>query len=201
MLLHSHCIFHLFINRPRFGGISGRNGPPPMKFGNPGERLRKKKWNLDELPKFEKNFYTEHPEVQRMSQVIPHVLSIYAYAHRSKHLANFDMPRGCNSITVFVTSPVIAPCVCGLTLILFSCFMFKCPVWDGRVSEKEGDHYKRHWVSEGDYGFSPGTISSSVSSNMALFSFICFLPLSSFHIMHNVKGSYVVVYLVGVTVE
>lgn len=49
--------------------MSGRSGPPPMKFGNPGDRLRKKRWNLDELPKFEKNFYTEHPEVQRMSQV------------------------------------------------------------------------------------------------------------------------------------
>uniref|UniRef100_A0A8C9VUV4 RNA helicase n=1 Tax=Scleropages formosus TaxID=113540 RepID=A0A8C9VUV4_SCLFO len=48
---------------PRFG--SSRSG---SKFGNPGERLRKKKWDLDELPKFEKNFYTEHPEVQRMSQ-------------------------------------------------------------------------------------------------------------------------------------
>uniref|UniRef100_A0A672IET5 RNA helicase n=1 Tax=Salarias fasciatus TaxID=181472 RepID=A0A672IET5_SALFA len=46
----------------------GRGGPPPMKFGNPGDRLRKKKWNLDELPKFEKNFYTEHLEVQHMSQ-------------------------------------------------------------------------------------------------------------------------------------
>uniref|UniRef100_A0A8C4HC82 RNA helicase n=1 Tax=Dicentrarchus labrax TaxID=13489 RepID=A0A8C4HC82_DICLA len=44
-------------------------GPPPMKFGNPGERLRKKRWNLDELSKFEKNFYTEHPEVQRLNQV------------------------------------------------------------------------------------------------------------------------------------
>uniref|UniRef100_A0A1A8S595 RNA helicase n=3 Tax=Nothobranchius rachovii TaxID=451742 RepID=A0A1A8S595_9TELE len=56
-------------DRPRFGGgMGGRNGPPPMKFGNPGERLRKKRWNLDELPKFEKNFYNEHPEVQRMSQ-------------------------------------------------------------------------------------------------------------------------------------
>ncbi|XP_008278145.1 probable ATP-dependent RNA helicase DDX17 [Stegastes partitus] len=55
-------------DRPRFGAMSGRGGPPPMKFGNPGERLRKKRWNLDELPKFEKNFYTEHPEVQRMSQ-------------------------------------------------------------------------------------------------------------------------------------
>lgn len=46
-----------------------------MKFGNPGERLRKKKWNLDELPKFEKNFYTEPPEVQRMSQVVLYSLS------------------------------------------------------------------------------------------------------------------------------
>nr|XP_019960942.1 PREDICTED: probable ATP-dependent RNA helicase DDX17 isoform X2 [Paralichthys olivaceus] len=52
---------------PRFG--SSRGGPPPgKKFGNPGDRLRKKRWDLDELPKFEKNFYNEHPEVQRMSQ-------------------------------------------------------------------------------------------------------------------------------------
>uniref|UniRef100_A0A8D3EFN2 RNA helicase n=1 Tax=Scophthalmus maximus TaxID=52904 RepID=A0A8D3EFN2_SCOMX len=56
-------------DRPRFGAMGGRGGPPPMKFGNPGERLRKKRWNLDELPKFEKNFYAEHPEVQRITQV------------------------------------------------------------------------------------------------------------------------------------
>ncbi|XP_074540240.1 putative ATP-dependent RNA helicase DDX17 [Halichoeres trimaculatus] len=56
-------------DRPRFGAMGGgRSGPPPMKFGNPGERLRKKRWNLDELPKFEKNFYNEHMELQRMSQ-------------------------------------------------------------------------------------------------------------------------------------
>lgn len=56
-------------DRPRFGPMGGRNsGPPPMKFGNPGDRLRKKRWNLDELPKFEKNFYNEHQEVQRMTQ-------------------------------------------------------------------------------------------------------------------------------------
>uniref|UniRef100_A0A8C1WRM9 RNA helicase n=1 Tax=Cyprinus carpio TaxID=7962 RepID=A0A8C1WRM9_CYPCA len=42
--------------------------PPPKKFGNPGDRLRKKKWDLDQLPKFEKNFYSEHPEVHHMSQ-------------------------------------------------------------------------------------------------------------------------------------
>uniref|UniRef100_A0A672ZW00 RNA helicase n=1 Tax=Sphaeramia orbicularis TaxID=375764 RepID=A0A672ZW00_9TELE len=52
---------------PRFG--SSRGGPPPgKKFGNPGDRLRKKRWDMNELPKFEKNFYNEHPELQRLSQ-------------------------------------------------------------------------------------------------------------------------------------
>ncbi|CAL8302317.1 unnamed protein product [Merluccius merluccius] len=52
---------------PRFGsGRSGSSGN--RKFGNPGDRLRKKKWDLTELPKFEKDFYKEHPEVQRLSQ-------------------------------------------------------------------------------------------------------------------------------------
>ncbi|RXN00904.1 putative ATP-dependent RNA helicase DDX5 [Acipenser ruthenus] len=50
---------------PRFGGSRSGGGPPGKKFGNPGERLRKKHWNLDELPKFEKNFYQEHPDVTR----------------------------------------------------------------------------------------------------------------------------------------
>uniref|UniRef100_A0A4W4FN37 RNA helicase n=1 Tax=Electrophorus electricus TaxID=8005 RepID=A0A4W4FN37_ELEEL len=51
-------------------GLNGLRGgpPPPKKFGNPGDRLRKKKWDLDELPKFEKNFYSEHLEVQRLTQ-------------------------------------------------------------------------------------------------------------------------------------
>ncbi|XP_037545914.1 probable ATP-dependent RNA helicase DDX5 [Nematolebias whitei] len=46
----------------RFGG-GNRGGPPQGKFGNPGERLRKRHWNLDELPKFQKNFYQEHSDV------------------------------------------------------------------------------------------------------------------------------------------
>ncbi|XP_037112070.1 probable ATP-dependent RNA helicase DDX5 [Syngnathus acus] len=54
---------------PRFGG--GRGGPPPVKFGNPGDRLRKRHWNLDELPKFQKNFYQEHPDVTR--RLLPEV--------------------------------------------------------------------------------------------------------------------------------
>ncbi|KAA0713153.1 putative ATP-dependent RNA helicase DDX17 [Triplophysa tibetana] len=52
---------------PRFGSTRAVP-PPPKKFGNPGDRLRRKKWDLDQLPKFEKNFYSEHPEVHSMSQ-------------------------------------------------------------------------------------------------------------------------------------
>ncbi|KAM8724411.1 putative ATP-dependent RNA helicase DDX5 isoform 1-T1 [Acanthopagrus schlegelii] len=52
---------------PRFGGNRGGGGGGGGKFGNPGERLRKKQWNLDELPKFEKNFYQQHPDVTRRS--------------------------------------------------------------------------------------------------------------------------------------
>ncbi|XP_075034098.1 putative ATP-dependent RNA helicase DDX5 isoform X2 [Mixophyes fleayi] len=49
---------------PRFGG---NRGGPGGKFGNPGERLMKKKWNLETLPKFEKNFYQESPDVARLT--------------------------------------------------------------------------------------------------------------------------------------
>ncbi|TRY56315.1 hypothetical protein DNTS_031853 [Danionella cerebrum] len=52
---------------PRFGS-SRSLLPPPKKFGNPGDRLRKKKWDMDQLPKFEKNFYSEHPEINHMTQ-------------------------------------------------------------------------------------------------------------------------------------
>ncbi|XP_072298543.1 probable ATP-dependent RNA helicase DDX5 isoform X1 [Eucyclogobius newberryi] len=50
----------------RFGGNRGGGGGGG-KFGNPGERLRKKHWNMDELPKFEKNFYQQHPDASRRS--------------------------------------------------------------------------------------------------------------------------------------
>uniref|UniRef100_A0A5F8G690 RNA helicase n=1 Tax=Monodelphis domestica TaxID=13616 RepID=A0A5F8G690_MONDO len=44
---------------PRFGGSRGGR-PSAKKFGNPGEKLLHKKWNLEELPTFEKNFNQEH---------------------------------------------------------------------------------------------------------------------------------------------
>ncbi|MGH0123492.1 UNVERIFIED_CONTAM: hypothetical protein FKN15_022717 [Acipenser sinensis] len=72
---------------PRFG--SSRGGPPPQKFGNPGERLRKKKWNLDELPKFEKNFYKEHPEVERMTQ---YLLPAIVHINHQPYLERGDGP-------------------------------------------------------------------------------------------------------------
>uniref|UniRef100_A0A8C5A2F2 RNA helicase n=1 Tax=Gadus morhua TaxID=8049 RepID=A0A8C5A2F2_GADMO len=52
---------------PRYGSSRGGSSGN-RKFGNPGDRLRKKKWDLSLLPKFEKDFYKEHLDVQRMSQ-------------------------------------------------------------------------------------------------------------------------------------
>uniref|UniRef100_A0A8C7F683 RNA helicase n=1 Tax=Oncorhynchus kisutch TaxID=8019 RepID=A0A8C7F683_ONCKI len=76
---------------PRFGSSSW-GGPPPMKkFGNPGERLRKKKWDLDELPKFEKNFYNEHPELQRMTQV--HTQTQYIHMRKEITVRGTGCPR------------------------------------------------------------------------------------------------------------
>lgn len=61
---------------PRFGG--SRGGPASVKkYGSPGDRLRKKHWNLDELPKFEKNFYQEHPDVAHRSPVRKHSLDSF----------------------------------------------------------------------------------------------------------------------------
>lgn len=50
---------------PQFGGSRAR----PLsgkKFGNLGQKLVKKKWNVDDLPKFEKNFNQEHPDLARL---------------------------------------------------------------------------------------------------------------------------------------
>uniref|UniRef100_A0AAQ6AAY5 RNA helicase n=1 Tax=Amphiprion ocellaris TaxID=80972 RepID=A0AAQ6AAY5_AMPOC len=66
--------------RDRDRDRGGRNGGG--KFGNPGERLRKKHWNLDELPKFEKNFYQQHPDVARRSAVLQKVQNHYIQGER-----------------------------------------------------------------------------------------------------------------------
>lgn len=71
----------MFLYSSRFGSPL-----PPKKFGNPGERLRKKKWDLSELPKFEKNFYAEHPEVARLTPVS--FLCSSSYWQMRKHFLN-----------------------------------------------------------------------------------------------------------------
>ena len=76
------------LRSPRYGSSRGGSSGN-RKFGNPGDRLRKKKWDLSVLPKFEKDFYKEHLDVQRMSQV-----SLY-----SKHAQqNYNV----NTICLFV---------------------------------------------------------------------------------------------------
>lgn len=57
------------------------------KFGNPGERLRKKHWNLDELPKFQKNFYQEHPDTSHRALV----RSLLQFFMFSKYLNFFQI--------------------------------------------------------------------------------------------------------------
>ncbi|XP_022105084.1 probable ATP-dependent RNA helicase DDX17 isoform X2 [Acanthaster planci] len=63
---------------PRFGGRGGaRGGGGGMggggglreKFGQPGDRLRKPRWDPSKLAPFEKNFYKEHPDVTNRSPV------------------------------------------------------------------------------------------------------------------------------------
>lgn len=49
--------------RGGYGGRGGRFNRPPMER----EELTTPEWDLDSLPKFEKNFYTEHPEVAARS--------------------------------------------------------------------------------------------------------------------------------------
>lgn len=41
----------------------GGGGGLKEKFGQPGERLKKPRWDLEKLAPFKKNFYREHPDV------------------------------------------------------------------------------------------------------------------------------------------
>ena len=51
------------------GGGGGFGGGRKEKFSGPGSTLRKPRWDMDSLPKFEKNFYREHPNVQARPMV------------------------------------------------------------------------------------------------------------------------------------
>lgn len=47
----------------------GGGGGLKEKFGQPGERLKKPRWDLEKLAPFKKNFYREHPDVTARSLV------------------------------------------------------------------------------------------------------------------------------------
>lgn len=49
------------------GGGRGGGGGGKFKDNQAGSSLRKPRWNMDSLPRFEKNFYREHPNVQARS--------------------------------------------------------------------------------------------------------------------------------------
>jgi len=50
------------------GRGGGRGGPRNKEYSGPGASLRKPTWDMNSLPRFEKNFYREHPAVQARSQ-------------------------------------------------------------------------------------------------------------------------------------
>lgn len=51
------------------GGGGGSFGKKDKLNNQPGQFLRKPKWDIDSLPKFKKEFYREHPNVQNRSLV------------------------------------------------------------------------------------------------------------------------------------
>lgn len=76
ILLQFFYYYYFSGDRPSFGsrrggggrgGFSGGRGS--LKGKQPGERLRKPRWDMSKLMPFQKNFYKEHPNVQRRSMV------------------------------------------------------------------------------------------------------------------------------------
>ena len=53
-----------------YGGGGGGGGRG--RGGQPGSTLRKPRWDLSRLPRFEKDFYREHPDVANRTQVNYH---------------------------------------------------------------------------------------------------------------------------------
>ncbi|KFM66710.1 putative ATP-dependent RNA helicase DDX5, partial [Stegodyphus mimosarum] len=54
------------VGGPRGGGFGG-GGRGSLKGKQPGEKLRRPRWDMSKLMPFQKNFYREHPNVQRRS--------------------------------------------------------------------------------------------------------------------------------------
>uniref|UniRef100_A0A8C8W2J1 Uncharacterized protein n=1 Tax=Peromyscus maniculatus bairdii TaxID=230844 RepID=A0A8C8W2J1_PERMB len=91
---------HIFTANRTTSHSTSRTGPLSGKmFGNPGEKLVKKKWNCYELPKFEKNFYQEHPDFAgRPSLLIFLVSSSYLLLVSTKTMVLFSFSLMISSI-------------------------------------------------------------------------------------------------------
>ena len=59
------------------GGMSDRGRPSSLKGTQPGQGLKKPRWDIHKLPKFEKNFYREHPAVTRRNHVRFFILRLF----------------------------------------------------------------------------------------------------------------------------
>ena len=65
------------------GGYGDRGGGrPSLKGSQPGGNLRKPKWDMSRLSKFEKNFYKEHPLVTQRPQVC--IVDLYGNIRTNK---------------------------------------------------------------------------------------------------------------------
>ncbi|XP_045214081.2 uncharacterized protein LOC123564505 isoform X2 [Mercenaria mercenaria] len=71
------------------GGGGGGFGGRKEKGSQPGASLRKPKWEMDRLPKFEKNFYVEHPRVTNRSPMeIQAYLSTHSITSHGQNIPN-----------------------------------------------------------------------------------------------------------------
>ena len=67
------------------GGGRGGGGGGGGKFNQPGSSLRKPRWDMDSLPRFDKNFYREHPNVQARTAVSKN-LTLANNINKTKHM-------------------------------------------------------------------------------------------------------------------
>lgn len=77
------------------GGSSrgGGRGGFKKEYSGPGASLRKPRWDMESLPKFEKNFYKEHPNIQARSQ-----LEVDEYRNSKEiTVCGRNVPRPCRS--------------------------------------------------------------------------------------------------------
>lgn len=107
-----------------YGGGGSRFGGGGGKFGGksnsqPGASLRKPRWDIKQLPKFEKNFYREHPNAQ--ARTFEEIEAFRAQHQLSVHGRN--VPQATQTF-IETSFPGELPCVLQLVqqMSLILCF-------------------------------------------------------------------------------